>query len=520
MTPFAEDELLHLLKDKLKNKNSSGPDEVPFFLIKRTIDVLIKPVTYLINLSFLTGEFPNYLKTGKVVPIYKKLDPHLVENYRPVVVPSGFSKIFEYAYLSRLTPFLNKYDMLTDNQHGFCKNRSTHTAMYAFYEKLVEYIEAGECPVGIFCDLSRAFDCVDHDKLLIKLHSYGIRGVALEWISSFLKNRLHYVTLTYSHKGNVVKVSSEYKEIHMGVPQGSILGPILFLIYTNELDMLTSDAFLVMYADDQSLLLSDKSDATLALKCNDSLNKLNNWYCFYKLYFNTDKTQYIRFHNRQKSCMNLDIKMNNCSLPNSKNVKFLGIMMDDCLNWNSHCETLITKLNSISYLIRSLKSVMSKVQLISLYHAYVDSRLRYGICLWGNSTLSPDVFIVQKRILRAMAGLSSTCSCRNVFKEYKVLTVVSVLIYELCVYVFNHKTKFIKNKNFHDRNTRQNDNFHIPFYKFNVSLNSPNCLGLKVFNHLSLDIKEAKNLNSFKFKLKLYLLEKSFYTLNEFFSAT
>lgn len=519
LEPFADDELLNLLKIKLKNKHSAGPDEVPSFIIKKVIDVIIKPITYLVNLSFTSGKFPKYLKMGKVVPIYKKKDSQLVENYRPVTVPSGFSKILEYAFLNRLMKFLEKNNILTENQHGFRSNKSTHTAVYAFYERLIEYIEAGECPVGVFCDLSRAFDCVDHNKLLIKLYAYGIRGVALDWLSSFLKNRKQYVTLTYSFEGNIGNTNSGYKENNIGVPQGSVLGPILFLIYTNELDTLTSDAFLIMYADDQSLLISDKSDEILQQKCNSSLYMLNNWYCFYKQYFNTDKTQYIRFHNRQKSCTNLEIKISDNSNPlsNSKNVKFLGIILDDCLSWKPHCEQLIAKLNSICYLIRSLKPILLKDQLLSIYHAQVGSRLRYGVCFWGNSTLSSEVFIVQKRILRSIAGISSTSSCRQVFKEYKVLTLVNVLIYDLCVYVYSNRARFSTNRDFHVRNTRQNDKFHIPFYKFNISINAPNCLGLKIFNHLSENIKQAKNLNSFKSHLRLYLLDKCFYSLSEFF---
>ena len=517
LEPFAEDELHNLLKSKLKNKPSAGPDEIPSFIIKKVIHVIIQPLTYLVNLSFTSGIFPSNLKMGKVVPVYKKHDPQKVENYRPITVPPGFSKIFEYAFLYRLMNFLDKNNILSNNQHGFRSNKSTQTAMYDFYEKVIEYIEAGECPVGIFCDLSRAFDCVDHDKLLGKLYACGIRGVALDWISSFLRNRKQYVAVTHSFDGNVGSANSEYKVINMGVPQGSVLGPILFSVYTNELDTLTNDAHLIMYADDQSLIISDKHDALVENKCNNSLMNLYNWYCFYKQHLNAEKTTFMRFHNRQKICTDLNIKINDTSLSNSKNVKFLGLTLDECLNWKGHCEQLISKLNSISYLMRSLKPVLLKDQLLNLYHAQVGSRLRYGISFWGNSTLSSDVFIVQKRILRIIAGISKTCSCREVFRSYKVLTLTSILIYDLCVFVFINKAKFIINSNFHVKNTRRNDKFHIPHYKYNISINAPYCLGLKLFNHLPDDIKQAINTNSFKFKLRTYLLDKCFYTLNEFF---
>lgn len=380
---------------------------------------------------------------------------------------------------------------------------------------------AGECPVGIFCDLSRAFDCVNHVKLLSKLYSYGVRGVAYDWVASFLNNRKQYVNLSYSDHTGVNKINSDYLDINLGVPQGSVLGPILFLLYTNELDTLTTDAFFVMYADDKSLLISDPVDETLESKCNNVLQIIGNWYNSNSLYFNTEKTQVVRFHNRQKVCSQLSITLNGVDiLDSAQEVKFLGVTIDECLNWKTHCIQLIKKLNSLCFLFRNLSSVLTLKQLIMVYHAQVSSRLRYGVCFWGSSTLSMDVFLAQKRILRCIARVSTRQSCRELFKNFNILTFVGVFIYEMSVFIFKNKNNFRIKNDVHKMNTRQKDQFYIPFCKYKLTANSPTYLGLNIFNRLPNDIKLSTSLVLFKRQLNNYLLDKCFYSLVEFYDST
>lgn len=516
LEPFLCEELLSLLSNKLKNKQSSGPDQIPMFLIRKVLSAVIKPLTYLVNLSFQTGTFPKRLKLGKVVPIHKKHDPEDMANYRPVTVPSGFSKVFEYCYLYRMLKFVEKYKIFTENQHGFRAFKSTGTALYSLYKKVIDYVEAGECPVGIFCDLSRAFDCVNHDKLLNKLSSYGIRGVALDWVHSFLSDRSQYVSVTFRNEGTISTFNSECDEVNIGVPQGSILGPVLFLLYTNELDTLTSEASFIMYADDKSLVLSDKSDSMLESISNDVLESLSNWYSSNTLHLNIGKTYFMRFHNRQKKCATLNLNINETKLKQVDGVRFLGITLDECLNWKEHCNYMISKLNSIFYLFRNLKTVLSKEQLINLYHAQVGSRLRYGICFWGSSTLAPNVFIAQKRIIRCLEGVSNTHSCREIFKKYRILTFFSLFIYELCVFVFVNRNGFNTTEKIHSINVRNKNDFYVPFCKYKISSDCPDNIGLKVFNRLPGDLKQVKLLHRFKLELREFLVSKCFYSISEY----
>lgn len=518
LKPFTAEEMLHLLTKKFKAKKSSGPDDIPSFLINKIIRFILQPLTYIVNLSFETGTFPNSLKTGKVVPIFKKKDKEILENYRPVTVPFGLSKIIEYCYLDRLLNFLEAFKIITKNQHGFSNGMSTSTAIHSFLNKILELVDAGECPVGIFCDLSRAFDCVNHNLLISKLFEYGIRGLALNFVTTFLEGRRQYVSLLHKTQNSVRRVDSECVDLTMGVPQGSILGPVLFLIYINDVDSLPSSVHFTMYADDISVIISNPTDNILENNCNNVLTKLNNWFSHNSLHFNAEKTHMIRFHNRQKKCNRLDINMNGTTISNSEeNIKFLGVYLDESLNWKHHCEILISKIASITYLFRNIRAFLNKDQLINLYYAQVDTRLRYGVCFWGHSTLASNVFIAQKRIIRCIAGVPTAHSCKNIFKELRIFSLPCLYIFEICMYVFRNRNNFILNSEYHDVNTRQKNKFHVPYARLKVTSESPRFVGAKIFNHLPDEIKCNKSEYVFKKKLKLFLLDKSYYSVSEYF---
>lgn len=516
LCPYTEQELCDLLSEKLKNSKSSGFDELPNFLIKQVVFYFIKPLTYLVNLSFCYGEFPNKIKIGKVIPIFKKENERKVENYRPISVPSVISKIFEYAFLDRLLKHLKNNKILSENQHGFINGKSTMSAVHFFYEKLVELVDAGECPVGIFCDLSRAFDCVDHNKFLALVERYGFIGGSFDWTKSFLTGRQQYVSLQNIDFGNNIRTfTSSMLNISTGVPQGSILGPIFFILFINQFDTIDPEALFAAFADDVSSLISDHSDTALEYKCSNLIKKIDTWFSDYSLYLNPSKTTLMRFHHAQKRVNELEIRLDDKELSFSDSTKFLGLYIDKNLNWKTHCEYLIPRVNSQSYVLRQLKSVLTIEQLIQVYFANVDARLRYGVCFWGWSTLSEDVFVAQKRCIRSLAGIPKSHSCREYFKKFNILTVPSLFLYEICLFVFNCD-KFKKNCDIHNLNTRNSSNLHTNICKSKLAFRSPQNIGPLVFNKLPNNIKNCKSLKQFKHMLKTFLIERTFYRVEEY----
>lgn len=515
--PVVHEEMITIIRGKLRAKKSAGNDNVPSFLLKRVADAIVYPMTYIVNLSFKTGDFPRKLKINKVIPVHKKGDEQLMENYRPVALTSCFSKIFEYCFLVRLEAFLERFKILKDNQFGFRQHRSTADAIQSFVDRAVEHLENGECPAGIFCDLSRAFDCVNHKRLLEKLERYGVRGMGLRWVSSFLENRQQCVCVDNSQNF----AQSEMLNIEVGVPQGTVLAPVLFIIYINDMDSrLGFECATALFADDTSLILSDRDSSSLERVCNENLANLSHWFSENFLYLNSEKTNFIRFHNYQNyGNMHLNLNINDAVIGQCEKTKFLGLTIDKHLNWKTHCSDIVAKLNSVSYCIRSLRRVLPEENLVGLYHAQAGSRLHYGVRFWGSSVGVKDVLVAQKRVVRAIMGLGPMVSCRTVFKRLNILTVVSVFIYEMCVYVYSNESQFTKNKHVHSNFTRSGPLFRVPFRKFNVGKNSPNVLGLSLFNRLPEGVKSTAPLRVFKKNLKLFLLEMTPYSLQEFFEA-
>jgi hypothetical protein len=315
LTPTTEEEVVDIIKG-LGNKKSTGIDDIPDYIIKKCYPRIKTALTHIINLSFETGKFPDQLKIAKVKPLYKKGCKTEIGNYRPVSLISGFSKIIEKIIKKRLLSFLNKHSIISNKQHGFCKGKSTSTAIADFIERVYKSLDEREIGIGIFLDLSKAFDLVDHDILLRKMARMGIRGVAQQWFQSYLENREQRAEITYRCKetNEVTSHLSQKRPIKQGVLQGSVLGPILFLLYINDLGTEIEDGRPTIFADDTSIFLAGNSTNEIQRKINKIINTLTDWFERNRLIINKEKTEISCHHPQNMQFVCPPIKLNDTDI--------------------------------------------------------------------------------------------------------------------------------------------------------------------------------------------------------------
>ena len=277
---------------KIDPSKSTGFDDLNPKVIHQIAPLIKYPLALIFNKSLSQGVVPKNLKCSLISPVYKSEDKSLVSNYRPVSVLPCFSKILEKLMFKRLMSFIEKHKILYQDQYGFRKNHSTEMAIISLTQKVTEAIENKKITIGIFLDLSKAFDTVDHSILLDKLEYYGIRGITLKWFKSYLSDRKQIVKF-YEYR-------SSMKTISCGVPQGSVLGPLLFLLYVNDIHRSSTLLSFILFADDTNIFNSHSDINTLITTTNEELKKVAEWLRANKLSLNIKKTQFIIFKAKNK----------------------------------------------------------------------------------------------------------------------------------------------------------------------------------------------------------------------------
>jgi hypothetical protein len=522
-------QLCDLLKT-FESKTSCDLDGISTKLLKHIISEICRPLSHIFNLSTSTGIFPSMLKTSRTVPIFKAGSPLLCDNYRPISLLSTLSKLLEKIVCSQLVAHLEDNNLIYDHQYGFQHSKSTQHNLIQITNYIHTALNDKKYAIGIFLDLKKAFDVCSHDILLRKLHKLGIRDTALQWFTSYLHGRQQKVDIN----GNF----SSSRSLDISVLQGSILGPILFLCYINDLHLYTS-LFTTMFADDTACADSDADLSQLIDRANVELKKIALWFRANKMAVNISKTKYIIFHNKGKNVdMNgkdvvyddnepqgadphlivpLERYHSNHVNPDCRAYKLLGIYLDDKLNFNYHTNFLCNKLSRSLFCMRRAQNFLTSTALRTLYFAFIQSHLNY--CPIILSSISQHNFnqikLIQKKAIRIITRSNYTAHTDPLFAQLQILPYE--LILKQAKLLFMHSIEYdyappsfrgIWHKNYinqGDRLLRNADNYALPNPRTELFKKSPLYALPLEWNNLD-ENRYIQNRTTFKTSLKYNLL--------------
>ena len=364
--------------------------------------------------------------------------------------------------------------------------------------------------------MTNAFGLVNHLILHSKLYNIGLRGKAFEFFKSYLSNRKQHVQVN----SKIGTASSSTENVESGVPQGSILGPVLYLIYVNDFTLCINNCHVTKYADDTSLLLRKLQNIDSALSAIEILNDVKTWFASHKLLMNEAKTNIVYFsNNTHDKNTTIQIESENVLLKSTDHTKFLGLYLDKELNWSVHMNKLCNKLSSSLFALRIVKNKLEAHSLIQVYYAIFESHIRYGIIFWGNSSKTNvnKILLIQKKAIRVLAGLQYKDSCREYFVSLKIMTVISLYIYETLLFVKNNLSLLKQDEISHLYETRGKHTFVRPQkHRTKIFEKSVSYSGIKLYNSLPNNVKELK-FPLYKKKLKLFFINNCLYTMDDFY---
>jgi hypothetical protein len=511
INPVIESECLEVIKS-LKNKKSSGYDGFNVVLLKKIAIYIVPVLTYIINLSFSKGIFPDLLKHSIVTPIFKKNKSISIDNVRPISLLSIFSKIFEKLMRIRLVKYLEINDFFSSSQFGFQKGKSTEDALISFASDIYNGLNKSEKVTGLFIDFKRAFDLVSHEILLKKLEAAGVRGVALDWFRSFLTGREQRV--------RVRGCLSAPLPVTTGVPQGSVTSATLFLIFINDLLLKRFCGKIIAFADDIAFLYSNKNLNNVQASLETDLSVLRSWCTINKMQVNVSKTKYINFSSNsfvfpsvikfhEVNCLRVACDCG--EIEKVDNFKYLGVMIDSSFTWKTHIDQLHNKLKQSIRKFYFLRNYCDEALLRSLYFALIHSRLQYGVTIWGGTvkTSINKLRVTQNVFIRIIKKKNKRESSFPLFQNLKILPIQNLFVFKV-LRLFYLKSGNTGTENlFYITRSLNRRFFRRPKVNKEVFRNSFLYLGPSLFNKLPPIVKECNSLPQFTNKLKNWLFEVS-----------
>ena len=409
------------LENIITNANNvgGGIDGINARIFKSTFRAILRQLVFFFNLCLRQGMFPSALKRAVIKPIYKTGSKDRFSNYRPISILPFLSKILEKIVYNRLEYYFDSNETISNCQFGFRKNMSTYMPILLVQDKITEAFEAGKVVCGIYLDLRKAFDTVNVNILLQKLYMYGIRGQTHMMIKSYLQDRTQCVEIDHSRSSLI--------PIDIGVPQGSILGPLLFLIYINDFPLISHNFNAYLYADDTAIFVEGNDERQLQARINNIVPRISDWFAANQLSINTDKT-FCQLYNNSRNKVTVTVFLTGNNIRFLKTVKYLGMYIDDDLRWKSHIAHLTKILSRNVGLISRVRYFLTWKQLLLLYNALFLPYINYCCMIFSNtySTSITKIQNLQKRVIRLIDGSERLAHTAPIFKKLKILRLTDI----------------------------------------------------------------------------------------------
>jgi hypothetical protein len=444
--------------------------------------------------------WPSNMKKQVIRPIYKKGNKSDYNNYRPIALLPAINKIIEKFFAQRINNFVNKFNLLCKNQFAYQRGKSTVEALHEINNKITAALNNGEFAGAILVDLQKAFDTVNKDILFEKLYKLGLRGKILSILKSYLTDRKSCVKID--------NVYSEWTDVNYGVPQGSVLGPLLFLLYTNDIENLEWRTFFILYADDIIIVSIHYDFKEMVSSLQSDFDLLRNWLSLNELYLSKEKTCHMQIttsHMKNETCQIYTSDTD--TLNRVENVKYLGLTIDNHWKFGKHIENLIMKIRQTIPMLYKVRNCLNTKNKKSLFDAWIMSQITYGCSVYGTTT---DGYIerlqkIQNKAVKVLFDLKEL-SASNFMKAHSILNVKQAIDYQIITKnYFNCAFKIPILRNVRSAN----DYLKIPAWRNSYGKRTQAYRIPSAFNKLPLALRNIDKLGEMKYKMKSWIISNT-----------